>query len=144
MKLVRFLARSYADGRIIESGEEVMMPDDFPMGRHTVDVGIENQAIASGELAAPVTRMPPMAVRPDAVFRTDLAYDITASAGVPVFPTWESQKAMDAMTIHAADNNPAITRPVMHANLLTASEPLPDGQVLEGAVIEPALNASGD
>lgn len=155
MKLVRFLAKAYAGGRIVEAGEEVMMPDDFPMGRHTVDVAEESEALANGHLNARITQMAPVENRPDAVFRTDLAHDITASAGVPVFPTWEAQKALDALTVHSADAHPAIDRPILpgHQGMatlglkpMTALEaPKPETPQFEGETIEaePA-DPSGD
>jgi hypothetical protein len=36
--LVRFLMRSFVNGRLVDAGEEVGVPDDMPMHAHMVDV----------------------------------------------------------------------------------------------------------
>ena len=80
MKLIRFLRRSFHDGRIVEPGEEVLMDDSVPLAPHMVDVRAESEAIARGE--APPE---PDLEMPDAgpVFRRDLAH----TAGMPVDET---------------------------------------------------------
>lgn len=69
MKLVRFLAKSFHGGRLIDPGEEVLVADDVTIGAHMVDVAAESAARNRGE-ELPVVEMPR---RPDAVFRADLA-----------------------------------------------------------------------
>jgi uncharacterized membrane protein YqiK len=44
MKLVRFYRKSYVNARIVEPGEEVLMPDDYVVPDHAVDVGAESAA----------------------------------------------------------------------------------------------------
>ncbi len=38
MRLVRFTARAFHEGRIIEPGEELLVPDDLWLGAHMIDV----------------------------------------------------------------------------------------------------------
>ena len=119
MRLLRFLKKSFVNGRIVEVGEEVMMPDSFPLAPHIIDVRAHEDALARGEtVAAPV-----YPTAPQAVFRTDLSHDITAAAGVPVFPTWESQKAFDEITISAKNEQVKIAeQPLLAAPPMTEAE----------------------
>jgi hypothetical protein len=75
MKLYRFLKRGWMGGRIIEPGEEVMLPDDVHPGAHMIDVAAE----AAGTPPAPGAAV----LRP--VFRADLAHNPSPQAllGMP-------------------------------------------------------------
>lgn len=79
MKLYRFLKRSFHGGRIVEPGEEVLLPDDVYPGEHMVDVYAEATATApapgSARLASETqadydARTNPMAT---VVYRAELA-----------------------------------------------------------------------
>lgn len=135
MRLVRVLKRSFINGSLREPGEEIVIGDDNArLGSNLIDVRLESEAAARGEVHLPA----PEPVVPQAVFRTDLSQDITAAAGVPVFPTLESQKAFDEMTLGAKTQ--AEERKAQMTDLLPApkEEPeteavtitTPDGRVL--------------
>lgn len=79
MKLVRFLQRSFVMGRIVESGESILMPDDHPMSLHMIDVARESAAANGGDPYEPEGTE---RVSVSAVYRSDLANDIVASGAM--------------------------------------------------------------
>jgi hypothetical protein len=92
MKVYRFLARSYFNNRIVEAGETLLLGDDVVPSSHMVDVAAESEAAARGEeLVQPAGR-----VVPGAIFRSDIAYDIVASGGVPYYPRPDMAPSMPA------------------------------------------------
>lgn len=77
MKLYRFTKRAYMADRVVEAGDEVLLPDDTVPGDHMIDVAAESAGTVPGY--APVTRPP--------VFRPDLAHNPGSTVVAPSFAT---------------------------------------------------------
>lgn len=76
MKLYRFTKRAYMADRVVEAGDEVLLPDDTVPGAHMIDVAAEFAGTVPGY--APVTRP---------VFRPDLAHNPGPTVVAPSFAT---------------------------------------------------------
>jgi hypothetical protein len=70
MRLVRFLARGYHDGQIIEPGTELMIADDVGLGAHMLDL-------------TPNATQPTFGERLISVFRSELAHAPNQALPVP-------------------------------------------------------------
>lgn len=130
MKLVRYLRRSFVQGRLVEPGEELVLPDEFPMAPHMVDVRAESEMLARGV-------MPPEPVythSPTTVYRTDLAYDITAAGGVPMYPSLAAREAQESNLLSKEDDTKPAILPEEAMPMPLPEQPMvvttPDGVVL--------------
>ena len=110
MRFVRFLAKSYCMDRIYEKGEEGLIPDYIPLGRHMVDIRAETEAMARGELDAPTMVLPPK--EPDPVPLINRTMDAFTPLGrVHVDATEHVAQTVPAAVAQAVDQPREITTP---------------------------------
>ena len=138
MKLYRFTARSYVNGRIVEPGESMLLGDDVVPSAHMVDVAAESEAGERGE----VLEQPAERSVPGAIFRSDLAYDITKSGGVPFYENPLSAASAPAQPVSEPASDPApAAEPVADAPVIDAAAPA--GEQASGvSVSEPTAEAA--
>lgn len=85
MRLCRFTARAFFDGRIVEAGEEMLIPDDALLGAHMIDV-----AVGTAPVFAPAAqvafRSALAAVHPTDGHVAERATDTISIPGGPLAP----------------------------------------------------------
>ncbi len=106
MRMVRFIARAFFEGRIVEPGEELPVADDVLLGAHMVDL-------------TPGAEQPRFTPRVVSVFRADLAHgpgttvlssdEIRAKATEEAMTRAEAtrQAEVNAAVARTMDPNPA-------------------------------------
>lgn len=96
MRLIRFLARSYFDDRIVEPGEELLVADDVVLGSHMHDLSNTGPN-------------PGFAPRVVPVFRSELAHS-PAPSNVVTWPTPPAAPGLSPDELRVKATEEAIAR----------------------------------